>query len=132
LEFLESGLGHIWIYFRKPGVFLTICGLRVDFTEGQGVNCKIGGDFPPRNFFSMGKYNGLGPPSVDRGRCQSTVDRGWGLGGGSSELGPWPLWSTGAHRQGTIERGEHRDPGLGLTEAQTVVERRCDGDDERR
>jgi hypothetical protein len=35
----------------------------------------------------MGKYGGLGPPSVDRGRHWSMVDLGWGLGGGSSELG---------------------------------------------
>jgi hypothetical protein len=34
----------------------------------------------------MGKYGGLGPPSVDRGWRQSMVDHGQGLGGGSPEL----------------------------------------------
>jgi hypothetical protein len=46
--------------------FLKICGPRLDFTEGQGANYKIDGDFLAWNYFSMGKYGGLGPPSVDR------------------------------------------------------------------
>jgi hypothetical protein len=76
LEFIFENQGSSWNFH----------GLWLDFTKGQGANCKISGDFPVQNFFSMGKYGGLGPPSVDRGRRQSTVDHGQGLGGGSPEL----------------------------------------------
>jgi hypothetical protein len=53
------------LIFKNQRVFLKIHGPRLDFTEGQGANCKIGGGFLARNYFPMGKYGGLGPASVD-------------------------------------------------------------------
>jgi hypothetical protein len=51
LEFIFENQGSSWNFH----------GLRLDFTKGQGANCKISGDFRVRNFFSMVKYDGLGP-----------------------------------------------------------------------
>jgi hypothetical protein len=50
-------------------------------------------------------------------------------------IGGWPRGHSGARELtdgGTIERGEHGDPGSGLTEARAAVERLHDGGDERR
>jgi hypothetical protein len=67
LEFIFENQGSSWIFH----------GLRLDFIEGQGANCKIDGDFPAWNFFSMGKYGGLGPPSMTVGGAgpRWTTDR---------------------------------------------------------
>jgi hypothetical protein len=37
----------------------------------------------------------------------------------------------GLAAEGAVERGEHGDPGSGLTKARAAVERWCDGGDER-
>jgi hypothetical protein len=75
------------IIFENEGSSWNLRGLRLDYRERQGANCKISGDFPTR-FFSMRKYGRLGQQSVDRGRRWSMVDHGQGLGGGLLEFGP--------------------------------------------
>jgi hypothetical protein len=54
------------------GIFVD-CGLIT--RKGKGLTAKSIGNFQ-RDFFSMGKYGGFSPPSVDCGRHRSTVDRG--------------------------------------------------------
>jgi hypothetical protein len=66
---------------------LDISGLRVNFTEGQGAICKMGGFFMVQIYFSMENRGGLGPPFVDRWRSWSTVDRRHEWSKSSPELG---------------------------------------------
>jgi hypothetical protein len=65
--FVISGkcLGVFLEIFRKPGVFLKICGPQVDFAERQGANCKIGGDFLVSDLFSNGKLPCTQPMAHD-------------------------------------------------------------------
>jgi hypothetical protein len=59
-----------------------------------------------QNLFSLGKYGGLSPPSVDCGWHRCMVDRRQGLSGGSSELG---LAAAPSHRRTThrsLDNGE--------------------------
>jgi hypothetical protein len=56
---------YLELLSKIRGVFLKICGPWLDFTEGQGANCKISGDFPVWIYFSKGKHGGLGPPFMD-------------------------------------------------------------------
>jgi hypothetical protein len=53
LEFLEVTRAIFGIIFENQGVFIKICGPRIDFTERQGANCKMVGIFPPRIYFSI-------------------------------------------------------------------------------
>jgi hypothetical protein len=65
------------------GIFVD-CGLISP--KGKGPTAKSARIFRC-DFFSMRKYGGPGPPSMDHGWRRSTVDHGQGLGGGSPELG---------------------------------------------
>jgi hypothetical protein len=66
LQFLKVAIAISRIILKIRVVFLKICGPRLDFTEGQGANCKIGRDFLARIYFAKGKHGGLSPPFVDR------------------------------------------------------------------
>jgi hypothetical protein len=67
-NFWKVARAKLEFIFENQGSSWNFCGLRLDFTEGQGANSKISGDFPAQIFFSMGKYGELGPPSMDRGQ----------------------------------------------------------------
>jgi hypothetical protein len=120
---------NLELFFKKLGVFLKIRGPRLDFTEGQGANCKIGGDFSAWNYFPMGKFGGPSPRCVDRWR---------GSGPWWTEVAWWHLaraWPPatlehGSSSTGAQQRGEHGDPSSGLTGARMVMERQRDGGDE--
>jgi hypothetical protein len=81
--------------------------------------------------FSNRKYRGLGPWLGRPRLLRLTVNQGARGGSSSSELG---LAATPEHRSSPTgvqtNRGEHGDPGSGLTGAQAVVEWRRDGGDE--
>jgi hypothetical protein len=69
--------------------------------------------------FSNGKRHGLGPWLMDNGRCWSMVDRGQGLGGGSTELdlaaapGHDGLPRGSQREEGNVVRLGHRSMELG-------------------
>jgi hypothetical protein len=117
LEFIFINQGSSWNFH----------GLRLDFTEGQGSNCKINEDFPARIFFSMGKYGGLGPRSAwstIRGPWASPVHGGpqigprWWLTGARPSNCSGPRWLTDG---GATERGLHGESISGLTGARAVA-----------
>jgi hypothetical protein len=113
---------------------------RVDFPRVQGPFYKITKITWNNELFYRGKSFRPGPHVMDHGWvARSTVDWRWrepkGTGvrrcarrslasghSGAQELAGW----------GTTERGEHEDPGSGLTGARAAVERQRDGEDERR
>jgi hypothetical protein len=85
---------------------LKICGLRVDFTEGQGANYKIGGDFPAWNFFQWENI----VDSVHHPWTVGGTNPGYTADGASAvarqRLASRPLRSKGAHqRECNRERG---------------------------
>jgi hypothetical protein len=94
---------------------LKIRGPRLDFTEGQGANCKIGGDFLAPDYFSMGKYGGLG-----HGRLKGLARA-------------CPSGPSGVRRLatgGAMERGVHGESISGLTRARAAEWRPGDGGEE--
>jgi hypothetical protein len=111
----------------------------VDFPRAQGPFYTITKITRNNELIYNGKSCGPGPRVMDRGRVtQSTMDRRWcgPKGTGVRWCAHWSL-AFGHSRTwertsgGTTGRGEHGDPGSGLTRAQAVVERRRDRGDER-
>jgi hypothetical protein len=104
---------------------------QLDFTEGQGVNYKISGDFFGVELFFNGKIRWTG--STIRGLLRALVHdglamasrRGLARARPSSRSGAWQ--PTGG---GTTERGVHGESISGLTGAPVVVWRPANGGEE--
>jgi hypothetical protein len=52
-EIVGKWLGYILNYYLKPGVFVKICGLRVNYGKRQGVLHKVAGIFQLKIYFQI-------------------------------------------------------------------------------
>jgi hypothetical protein len=130
-NFCKVARAKLEFIFKNQESSWNFHGLRLDFTEGQGSNCKISGDFPVRNFIFNGKIRWT--RSTIHGPWVSPVHDGPRIGPRrlltgvrpSSRSGPRQLTSGGA-----MERGLHRESISGLTGARATVWRPGDDGEE--